>query len=77
VTYAQAMKQFEEHRQAAQESRFRWIPENPHTEDQKQTPPGVDQTALPLPICICISARTGKQRQFKRHGAWRNLSTIR
>jgi len=42
VTYEQAMKQFEEHRKAAQESRFRWIPENPATENQKQTPPGVD-----------------------------------
>lgn len=39
VTYEQAMKQFEEHRQAAQESRFRWIPESPATENQKQTPP--------------------------------------
>jgi hypothetical protein len=27
----------EEHRKAAQKSRFRWIPENPAIENQKQT----------------------------------------
>ena len=63
VTYEQAMKQFEEHRKAAQESRFRWIPENPHTEDQKQTPPGkLGVDTWRSQNCICPIGQSGQQK---------------